>query len=328
MKHKRGLIDALLNPWRIFRILGCLGGLLASPAVMAQESAAERACADALQGKVAWNQQGDAVWAPGNLRRLCQGTTDPAATINCFRAQIRAHNDWSRGINACQGSAAAAPAVETTGRNVTIVAYGQGGQRLGQFRQLSPRTWVEMNAAGVTTFRFEEVQRDDWSVYLVDRSRGVNLQLDLHTRKVMYSDASQPRAELYAILAAAAGSVGAAPVSPPPVTVTPVSPPPAPAAEPWNGRNANWGGYGQLGSREVSGYLRRTGPREWKELDHGQTRVLFSFEEVQRDEWSIYLVDRSRGVNLQIDLHTMKVMYSDASSPRRELYQVVRFAKD
>ncbi len=322
MKHERGLIDTNLNPRWILRILGFVGLLLASQAALAQESAAERACADALQGKVAWNQQGDTAWAPGNLRRLCQGTTDPGATVSCFRAQIRAHNDWARGINACQGGAAPAPAAETTGRNVTIVAFGQGGQRLGQFRQVAPRMWVEINSAGVVAFRFEEVQRDDWSVYLLDRSRGVNLQLDLHTRKVMYSDATQPRVELYGILAAGAGSVAQ------PAAAAPANPPPPPAAEPLNGRTVNWVGYGQLGSREVSGYLRRTGPREWKELDHGQTRVLFSFEEVQRDEWSVYLLDRSRGVNLQIDLHTMKVMYSDASSPRRELYQVVRFAKD
>jgi hypothetical protein len=319
MKHKRGLFDAASHPSWLFRILGLLALLLASPAAMAQETAAERACADALQGKVAWNQQGDTGWAPGNLRRLCQGTTDPAATVNCFRAQVRAHNDWARGINACQAGAAPAPAAETTGRNVTIVAFGQGGQRLGQFRQVAPRLWVEINRDGVVAFRFEEVQRDDWSVYLVDRSRGVNLQLDLHTRKVMYSDATQQRAELYAILAAGAGSVAGAPASPPP----------AAAAEPENGRtDVNWVGYGELGSREVSGYLRRSGPREWQELNHGQTRVLFRFEEVQRDQWSIYLVDRSRGVNLQIDLHTMKVMYSDASSPRRELYQVVRFARE
>jgi hypothetical protein len=57
-----------------------------------------------------------------------------------------------------------------------------------------------MQTNGTVRFRFEEVQRDDWSVYLVDRSRGVNLQLDLHTRRVMYSQGNGARSELYQIL--------------------------------------------------------------------------------------------------------------------------------
>ena len=51
--------------------------------------------------------------------------------------------------------------------------------------------WEERGSDG-NGFQFNEDRRDDWSVYLLDPSRGVKLQLDLHTRKVMYSDSGAP----------------------------------------------------------------------------------------------------------------------------------------
>ncbi|HYC49088.1 MAG TPA: hypothetical protein VED01_26725 [Burkholderiales bacterium] len=134
--------------------------------------------------------------------------------------------------------AAAAQAL-VNGRNATAVDIGQGGRKLGELRQVSARQWVETNAAGAATFRFEETQRDEWSVYLVDRTRNVTLQLDLHTRKVMYSDAGSPRRAIYDILAASAQPPAAATAQPgisspvsaprPPVQAAPQ---PAPAASP------------------------------------------------------------------------------------------------
>jgi hypothetical protein len=297
-----------------------LAGACVSLAASAQGTAAEQACASALQGRVAWNQQGNTAWAPDNIRRLCQGTNDPAATVACFEAEIRRHNDWSRGISSCQSPAAPASA---TGRNAVLVVFGQGGQRLGQFRQAAPRVWIEGDNSGTARFRFEETQRDDWSVYLLDRSRGVNLQLDLHTRKVMYSEAGGPRSELYDILSAYAGAAAA---PQPPVAAAPVASPPAPAPAvvPVTGRNVAFIGYGPLGdSREVSGLLQQKAGTEWHEMQTNGT-VRFRFEEVQRDDWSVYLVDRSRGVNLQLDLHTRRVMYSQGNGARSELYQILR----
>jgi len=109
----------------------------------------------------------------------------------------------------------AAAQAGVNGRNATAVDIGQAGRKLGEFRQTAARQWVEANAAGVVSFRFEETQRDDSSVYLVDRSRNVNIQLDLHTRKVMYSDGNAPRRPLYDILAARAQPVAQAAVPAP-----------------------------------------------------------------------------------------------------------------
>jgi hypothetical protein len=70
-------------------------------------------------------------------------------------------------------------------------------------------------------------------VYLVDNSRGVNLQLDLFTKKVMYSAGGSPRRELYSVLAAAAPPVPKAAVAAAPApAVAPPAPARAPAAAP------------------------------------------------------------------------------------------------
>ena len=86
------------------------------------------------------------------------------------------------------------------GRDVGVVVFSDfQGRALGRFEARGRQQWIETNAAGDVTFRFSESGRDDWSVYLEDRGRGVQIQLDLHTRRVMYKDASGPRRELYVI---------------------------------------------------------------------------------------------------------------------------------
>jgi hypothetical protein len=85
------------------------------------------------------------------------------------------------------------------GRNVKRVVFDSGK---GQFRQAGQGTWVEESADGDVRFRFREMNRDDWSVYLFDPSRNVNLQLDLHTKKINYSDASHSSYQIYAVTAA------------------------------------------------------------------------------------------------------------------------------
>ena len=83
-----------------------------------------------------------------------------------------------------------------------------------------------------------------------------------------------------------------------------------------NGRNASrvWASSTQF---------RMTGPGRWEE--RGNDGASFAFSERYRDDWSVYLFDGSRGVSLQLDLHTRKVMYSDTGEPRRRpLYDIVR----
>ena len=70
------------------------------------QTALEKQCYDAVQGKVAWDQKGNKSWDEGNLRALCYGTTNPSATISCFQNEIRSHNDWSRALTACKAKPA------------------------------------------------------------------------------------------------------------------------------------------------------------------------------------------------------------------------------
>ncbi|MCY0096127.1 MliC family protein [Hoeflea ulvae] len=80
------------------------------------------------------------------------------------------------------------------GRNVTEITY-PGGKI-----SLNGRRWTERNANG--SYSFVETQRDDWSVYLLDRGRNVRLQIDLHRKLVLYSDGSGPMQPIYKIVGA------------------------------------------------------------------------------------------------------------------------------
>jgi len=80
------------------------------------------------------------------------------------------------------------------GRNVTEVTY-PGGKIT-----LNGKRWTERNANGSN--KFVEVQRDAWSVYLLDRSRNVRLQLDLHRKLVLYAAGNDPMQPLYQITGA------------------------------------------------------------------------------------------------------------------------------
>lgn len=83
---------------------------------------------------------------------------------------------------------------------VKNVTYKSGGSQAGAFVQKSGKTWQEIRLPSRTVaFTFKEQARDDWSVYLYDASRDVHIQLDLHTRKVMYNLGSEPRTTLYQI---------------------------------------------------------------------------------------------------------------------------------
>ena len=79
------------------------------------QTALEQQCFNMVQGKVAWNQTGTTTWSEANLRNLCQGTTNPSATISCFQNEIRTHNDWSRGISACKAKTTTTTTTNTGG---------------------------------------------------------------------------------------------------------------------------------------------------------------------------------------------------------------------
>lgn len=186
-----------------------------------------------------------------------------------------------------------ATAQPVNGRNVNMVVFGTADAESGSFRLAAPGgEWVETGVDhGQIRFRFRETGRDDWSVYLRDASRGVRIQLDLHTKKVMYSDGGSPnpRAQ-YAIRDAYAKTNG------------------------WLVRHVTFAGT-------PGGSFRKNGS-EWIERADKSSHPRFRFRETARDDWSVYLRDDSRKVDIQIDLHTGNIYYTDPSTPRSVLYRI------
>lgn len=181
----------------------------------------------------------------------------------------------------------------TNGRNVNMVIFGNGQSDMGSYRLAGPgREWLETGVDhNNITFRFREVSRDEWSVYLHDAGRRVNIQLDLYKKKVMYSDAANPAPrELYSIVNAYAKTNG------------------------WIVKRVTFAG-------KPGGSFTKNGDH-WTERAEGSQKPRFRFRETGRDDWSVYLRDDSRGVDLQIDLHTGNIYYTDPSTPRTVLYRI------
>ena len=114
---------------------------------------------------------------------------------------------------------ATATAQTVDGRNVTSVQVATG-----RFTMTGPQRWFERRANG-KTFNFVEVRRDQWSVYLLDSSRGVNLKIDLRNKQIFYSDTTSPLRSLYPIVGATA-----APSHAPPAPLAKAAPPQEPLA--------------------------------------------------------------------------------------------------
>ena len=178
------------------------------------------------------------------------------------------------------------------GQSVVYLAFGSlNGKLLGSYEQRTPNKWVEVNSQNEVSFHFDETHRDEWSVYLHDPSRKVSLQLDLHRKTIIYSDASPNRFDLYSILTVKDNNA---------FLVREVS-------------------FENSGGRPL-GLYRQTGEKIWIEFDRHQNAI-FRFKEVARDIWSVYLFDESRKVNIQLDLHRKSVVYSDKKTTNSDLYQ-------
>lgn len=80
----------------ILLMAGAAAGLLAAPAP-AQDRQAD-ACADAVQGQVAWNYEGNRNWASNNIERLCAGAGDTTQPAHCFERVMHGGVNWGGGV--------------------------------------------------------------------------------------------------------------------------------------------------------------------------------------------------------------------------------------
>ena len=105
------------------------------------QTPAEQQCFDLVQGKVAYDQQGNKSWNPDNIRALCTGTVSPQTTVDCFTGQIAAGVTWSPAIQACRANPTGTQTPEQECRNLIQgkVAYDKEGNK----------NWDEANMADV-----------------------------------------------------------------------------------------------------------------------------------------------------------------------------------
>lgn len=86
---------------------------------------------------------------------------------------------------------------DVTGINVVTVA--QQGQPIAVYYKQGS-FWVEIGLrANGSVRKFNEIQRDEFSIFLSDGS--ANLQIDLHTNAVNYEERGQSIPNLYQVIA-------------------------------------------------------------------------------------------------------------------------------
>lgn len=96
-------------------------------------AASERACYQQVQGRIAWNYEGDTRWQPANVRKLCRGTSSPAEPARCFERVMHGGVEWGGGsrwewrnaVDLCQGTS---DADRTVGCFTAEIARGKRWQ--------------------------------------------------------------------------------------------------------------------------------------------------------------------------------------------------------
>ncbi|WP_339688979.1 mannan-binding lectin [uncultured Parasphingorhabdus sp.] len=186
------------------------------------------------------------------------------------------------------------------GYNVSEVRFNGG-----LFRETGRGHWTEYGADGRVKFIFRETSRDDWSVYLDDSSRNIQLQIDIHRKWIRLGDNGGPMHDFYAITKASRNEGR---------TRTPPQPSPRAERARTNGSNVQQVYF-------AGGSFKKSGPGRWTEYN-AQGRAIYNFTETGRDQWSVYLDDRSRNVQLQLDLYRNWIGYGQNGGAKSDLYQI------
>ncbi|KAJ2994355.1 hypothetical protein HDV02_001668 [Globomyces sp. JEL0801] len=155
------------------------------------------------------------------------------------------------------------------------------------FTNIGGVNWVNYCPIEDGKFDFVEKQRSDTIIRLYDGSRGVTIDLDMYNRGVYYSETSGVSNRLLGLVTNA---------FPYPVKM--------------NGRTIQ-SVQGQVGG--IFGVFTNTGNGKWLQYSPYSSKT-FNFVEVGRDEWSAYLNDPSRNMDLQIDMHRKTISWSAGES--------------
>lgn len=122
------------------------------------------------------------------------GAIETALSVNKFIGNLAGNNlvivDRGPEFTFTKVASATPPssgsAITVKAADLESVNFSKGGKPNGSFVHLYGNKWVELkNNSNNIHARFEEVKRDEFSVYLLDRKRNIRVKLDLHTKKVV-----------------------------------------------------------------------------------------------------------------------------------------------
>ena len=210
----------------------------------------------------------------------------------------KVHNNWimANPKAAALGTAgnyqnSGARSGDVNGENVVYVQYSS----MGSFVQTGVREWTERSTIEGPRFHFTEINRDEWSVYLVDNLRGIMIQLDLWRGKVIYED-NNSKFDLYNIIGSSKYMRDEH------------------RANGFNVRAMQHDGPG--------GSFEHVAGKYWVRKNHSGG-VMAKYIELGRDRWSAYLYDPSSNHYIQFGLWGQVVNHRYGNGNYTRLYNMV-----
>jgi len=84
-------------------------------------------CAQAVQGKIAWDYKGNKQWAPNNIKRLCKGAETSVESARCFNSVMHGRINWGSStkwrwqdaIDLCEGSKSSSKTISCFKREIS-----------------------------------------------------------------------------------------------------------------------------------------------------------------------------------------------------------------
>lgn len=112
----------------------------------------EQDCFTQVQGKVAYNTAGNRTWNENNIKNLCQGTTNPSATIACFSSKMP-QIGWAKASQEC-----AATNISSQTQRVNQMPISSSNQPTSSGLNLEG-SWEMYNDKGVKFDKFAKISQ-------------------------------------------------------------------------------------------------------------------------------------------------------------------------
>jgi len=189
--------------------------------------------------------------------------------------------------------------------------------RGGWFENNRDGSWSEYTSDGRLRYRFKEVSRGDLAVKLRHEGMNVTLVIDTVRRVITGEWPGHPRSDIYAIT-----HFGNFPPAPAPVPPVPQPDPPAPDPVPplpHPPAPADIAPADLVLVQHRSGRFKKDGRGRWTEF--APSGAIFSFDSLGYNDRSLFLLDRSRNVFLEIDTRGRAINIPERGRLRR-LYTI------